>query len=87
MVNSCDNRIMASTILAALAQYSEILSELVEDVSEDEDDYEDTNATRVHSVKMHLSRHIPQFIPLDGRHVKVYHRISRSCAQTASKST
>ena len=57
-------------IITMIEQYGEILSELVEDVFEDE---EDSDGTGIYSVKIHLSRHIPQLILLDGRWIKVYY--------------
>ena len=64
-------------IVSILDQCGEILSLLVEDMFDDEEDSEGTNATGIFSVKMRLGRHIPQFIPVDSRRIKIYNRTIR----------
>ena len=71
-MEGCDNKILSEKIIAALAQYRNIISEQVKDVFNKEKDSEGSNVTGIYSVKMHLSGHIPQLIPLYRRRVKIY---------------
>ena len=76
-IEGCDYKVKPEVIIGALSHYGEILTDLVEDVFEDEEDSEGTNATGIYSIKMRLEKHIPQLLPLDGRRVKVYYRSMR----------
>ena len=63
-----------------LSLYGEILTDLVEDVFEDSEDSEGENTTGIYSVKMKLHSNIPQFLPIDGRRIKIYYRnINKLC--------
>ena len=81
-IEGCDYRVPENMILAWLRQYGEVLSELVEDVFEDNEDYEGTNATGIYSVKMKLFHNIPQLLPMAGRRIKIYYRgIQKLCTR------
>ena len=81
-VEGCDYRIGESTITDFLGNYGEVVSELVEDVFEDEEDSEGANATGIYSVKVKMNSSIPQLVPLDGRRVKIYYRnIQKQCTK------
>ena len=73
-------------ILSWLSLYGEVLSDVVEDVFEDSEDSEGTNATGIYSVKMKLTTDIPQLLPMDGRRIKIYYRgISKLCTSCFGK--
>ena len=79
-VEGCDYRVSQEMLLEWLGLYGEILSDLVEDVFEDSEDSEGDNTTGIYSVKMKLNRNIPQLLPIDGRHIKIYYRnINKLC--------
>lgn len=81
-IEGCDYRVPIDTILRWLENYGEVVSELVEDVFEDEEDSEGTNATGIYAVKMKLTNSIPQLLPMDGRRIKVYYRgIQKLCTK------
>lgn len=85
-IEGCDYKISEDMILSWLASYGEIKSELVEDVFEDSEDSEGTNATGVYSVKIKLMNDIPQLLPMDGRRVKIYYRgIRKLCTSCFGK--
>jgi len=79
-IEGCDYRVSKDMILSWLSLYGEVLSDVVEDVFEDSEDSEGTNATGIYSVKMKLNDNIPQLLPMDGRRIKVYYRgINKLC--------
>ena len=81
-IEGCDYRVPENMILTWLRQYGEVLSELVEDVFEDNEDSEGTNATGIYSVKMKLIHNIPQLLPMAGRRIKIYYRgIQKLCTR------
>ena len=85
-IEGCDYRVSKEMILSWLSFYGEVLSDLVEDVFEDSEDSEGTNATGIYSVKMKLTDSIPQLLPMDGRRIKVYYRgISKLCTSCFGK--
>ena len=58
------------------------MSEMVEDVFEDDEDSDGVNATGISLIKMRLTRNIPQMVPLDGRRIKFYYRnIQKQCTK------
>jgi hypothetical protein len=73
-IEGCDYRVSGEMILEWLGMYGEVLSELVEDVFEDDEDSEGDNTTGIYSVKMGLNCNIPQLLPMDGRRIKIYYR-------------
>ena len=73
-IEGCDYRVSEEMILSWLGLYGEVLSDLVEDVFEDSEDSEGTNATGIYSVKMRFTNDIPQILPMDGRRIKIYYR-------------
>ena len=55
---------------------------MVEDAFEDDEASDGVNATGIYSIKMRLSRNIPQMVPLDGRRIKLYYRnIQKQCTK------
>ena len=79
-VEGCDYRVSKDMILEWLEMYGEVLTDLVEDVFEDDEDSEGDNSTGIYSVKMKLKRNIPQFLPIDGRRIKIYYQnINKLC--------
>ena len=72
-----DWRIEKGKMLEWLSYFGEIRSDLTEDVHEGSEDSEDDLqpvGLGVYSVKMKLRRDIPQFIPMDGRRIRIYYR-------------
>jgi hypothetical protein len=81
-IEGCNYRVPIDIIMRWLENYGEIVSEIVEDVFEDEEDSEGTNATGIYAVKMKLTNSIPQLLPMDGRRIKVYYRgIQKLCTK------
>ena len=79
-IEGCEYRIPEQTIIDALSNWGEIVSNIREEVFEDPHDSEGTNRTGNYSVRMVLREKIPQLLPLFGRRVKIYHKgIQKQC--------
>ena len=78
-----DWRIEKGKMLEWLSYFGEIRSDITEDVHEGSDDSEDDLqpvGSGIYSVRMKLQRDIPQFIPMDGRRIRIYYRtITKRC--------
>ena len=93
-IEGMDYQVDIETIRKWLLMFGNIMSEITEDVekvdiSSDEDegdnfmqDSELSFATGIYSVKMLLHRKIPQFLPIGGKKIKIYHRgIDKLCSK------
>ena len=79
-IEGCDYRIPEQTILDALSNWGEVISEIKEEMFEDPHDSEGTNRTGTYSVMMLLRGKFPQLLPLDGKRVKIFHKgITKLC--------
>ena len=82
-VLGCEYRLEENQILEWLSHFGEIRSDLSEDTHEGSDDSSDDLppvGNGIYSVKMKLSREIPQFIPMHGKKVRLYYRgITKRC--------
>jgi hypothetical protein len=91
-IEGMDYQVDIEIIKKWLLQFGNIMSEITEDVekidisSEEEgdgefpQDSEVSFATGIYSVKMHLHRKIPQFLPMGGKKIRIYHRgIDKLC--------
>ena len=81
-IEGCDYMVDAETIMNFLGHYGEVKTDLVEDVFEDEEDSEGTNATGIYSVKVKLEKAIPQLVPIGGKRLKIcYRNIQKLCTK------
>ena len=91
-IEGMDYQVDIEIIKKWLLQFGNIMSEITEDVekidiSSDEEgegefpqDSELSFATGIYSVKMQLHRKIPQFLPIGGKKIRIYHRgIDKLC--------
>ena len=85
-IEGCEHRVPQDIILAWLANYGTVESELEEDFFVDTKETEATNRTGNYSVMMTLEYKIPQLIPMAGRRIKVYHKgIDKLCTKCFGK--
>ena len=92
-VEGADYQLEASTIKKWLAQYGNAMSDLTEDKadlelsSEEEEMYQGVELTTgTYSVKMLLRRPIPQFLPMDGKKIRIFHKgIAKLCSRCYRK--
>ena len=85
-IEGCEHRVPQNIILAWLANYGTVESELEEDFFVDTKETEATNRTGNYSVMMTLEYKIPQLIPMAGRRIKVYHKgIDKLCTKCFGK--
>ena len=88
-VEGADYQLEPSAIRMWLMEYGTLMSELTEDkmdmeLSSDEEElYQGVELTTGnYSVKMRLEREIPQFLPIDGKRIRIYHRgIKKLCSK------
>ena len=93
-IEGMDYQVDIETIRKWLLMFGNIMSEITEDVekvdiSSDEEEGDDfpleselSFATGIYSVKMLLHRKIPQFLPIGGKKIKIYHRgIDKLCSK------
>ena len=82
-IEGSDWRIEKSKMLEWLSFFGEIRSDITEDTHEGSDDSEDDLqpvGSGDYSVRMKLERDIPQFIPMEGRRIRIYYRsITKRC--------
>ena len=85
-IEGCEHRVPKDMILAWLANYGTVESELEEDYFIDTKETESTNRTGNYSVMMTLDYKMPQLIPMVGRRVKIYHKgIDKLCTKCFGK--
>ena len=76
-VEGCEWRVDKEKIVEWLSYFGEIRSELTEDTLDESDDSADDLppiGNGVYSVKMKLEKDLPQFMPLQSKRVRLYHR-------------
>jgi hypothetical protein len=82
-IEGCEYRLEENQILEWLSHFGEIKSNLSEDTHEESDDSSDDFppvGNGIYSVKMKLSRDMPQLIPMHGKRVHLYYRgITKRC--------
>ena len=82
-IEGSDWRIEKSKMLEWLSFFGEIRSDITEDTHGGSDDSEDDLqpiGSGDYSVRMKLEKDIPQFIPMEGRRVRIYYRsITKRC--------
>ena len=83
-VEGCEYRIEQQQIKDWLAQFGELLSDIVEDTFEDESDDQESYpaiGNGIYSVQMKLVANLPQVVPMCGKRIRLYHRgISKLCS-------
>jgi hypothetical protein len=81
-VEGCEYRVEKEQIIAWLSSFGEIKSELTEDVYEGSDDSENDMplGNGIYSVRMKIEKDMPQFMPMQGKRVRLYYRgITKRC--------
>ena len=76
-VEGCEYRVDKNQILEWLSNFGEIKSDLTEDTHEESDDSADDLppvGNGIYSVKMKLSKDMPQFMPMYGKRVRLYYK-------------
>jgi hypothetical protein len=82
-VEGCEYRIEKDQILEWLSHFGEVKSDLSEDMhggSDDSDDDLPPIGNGIYSVRMKLSKEMPQFMPMHGKRIRLYYRgITKRC--------
>ena len=81
-VEGCEYRVDKGQILEWLSFFGEIRSDITEDTHEESEDSENDMPTgnSIYSVRVKLARELPQFMPMYGKRVRLYHRgITKRC--------
>ena len=75
-VEGCEYRVEKEQIIAWLSNFGEIKSELTEDVYEESDDSDNDMplGNGIYSVRMKIEKDMPQFLPMQGKRVRLYYR-------------
>ena len=75
-VEGCEYRVEKDQIVEWLSNFGEIKSEVTEDTHEESDDSENDMpvGNGIYSVRMKLSREMPQFMPMYGKRIRLYYR-------------
>ena len=85
-IEGCEYSLEEEQIMDWLKLYGEPLSPICEDIHDDSDSDAQPIGNGTYSVKMKLSRDIPQFLPVYGRRIRFYYRgISKLCTQCFDK--
>ena len=79
-IEGCEYRIPELLLIEALSQWGELMSGIREEVFEDPHDSEGTNRTGTYTVQMRITKPIPQYLPLNGKRVKIFYKgIKKLC--------
>ena len=84
-IEGCEYRVEKREILNWLEKLGKVESDITEDkIKYDSDDSEDSNGhtigNGIYSVKMKLTTDLPQFVPMYGKRIRLYHRgITKKC--------
>ena len=82
-VEGCEYRLEKEQIIEWLSNFGEVRSDLTEDTHEESDDSADDLprvGNGIYSVKMKLSKDMPQFMPMYGKRIRLYYRgITKRC--------
>jgi hypothetical protein len=82
-VEGCEYRLEENQILEWLSYFGEVKTNLFEDTHEESDDSSDDLppvGNGIYSVKMKLTKDMPQLIPMHGKRVRLYYRgITKRC--------
>ena len=71
-----------------LEPFGELLTPIREDIHVDSDSERESKGNGTYSVKMRIERPIPQFLPMHGRRIRVYHSgIDKLCTNCYGKHT
>ena len=87
-IEGCEYQLTEEEIKEGLAPFGEILTPIREDIYEDSDSERDAVGNGTYSVKMKLDRPIPQFLPMHGRRIRIYHSgITKLCTNCFGRHT
>ena len=87
-IEGCEYQLTEEQIRKGLEPFGELLTPIREDICEDSDSERDRVGNGTNSVKMKLSSPIPQFLPMHGRRIRIYHSgITKLCSNCYGRHT
>ena len=87
-VEGCEYQLTEDEIKQGLAPYGELLTPIREDIHDDSDSERDKIGNGTYSVKMKLTRQIPQFLPMHSRRIRIYYSgINKLCTNCYGRHT
>ena len=86
-IEGCEYQLTKEQIRQGLKPFGELLTPIREDICEDSDSERDRVGNGTNSVKMKLFGPIPQFLPMHGRRIRIYHSALPNSAPTATDDT
>ena len=79
-IEGTDYLLSEEAIKEGLAPFGEVLTPVREDIYKDSDSEDEMVGNGIYSVKMKLARPVPQFLPMHGRRIRIYHSgITKLC--------
>ena len=72
-IEGTDYLLSEDAIKEGLAPFGEVLTPVREDIYKDSDSEDEMVGNGIYSVKMKLARPVPQFLPMHGRRIQIYH--------------
>ena len=79
-IEGTDYLLTEDAIKEGLAPFGEILTPVREDIYRDSDSEDEIVGNGIYSVKMKLAGPVPQFLPMHGRRIRIYHSgITKLC--------
>ena len=87
-IEGCNHQLTEDEIKEGLVPFGELLTPIREDIYADSDSERDIVGNGTYSVKMKLESPIPQFLPMHGKRIRVYHSgITKLCTNCFGKHT
>ena len=87
-IEGCEYLLTEDEIKQGLEPFGELLTPIREDICDDSDSERERKGNGTYSVKMKLTAPIPQFLPMHGRRIRIYHTgITKLCSNCYGRHT
>ena len=87
-IEGCNHQLTEDEIKEGLLPFGELLTPIREDIYEDSDSERDIVGNGTYSVKMKLAVPVPQFLPMHGKRIRIYHSgITKLCTNCFGRHT
>ena len=87
-IECCNHQLTEDEIKEGLLPFGELLTPIREDIYEDSDSERDIVGNGTYSVKMKLAVPVPQFLPMHGKRIRIYHSgITKLCTNCFGRHT
>ena len=87
-IEGCNHQLTEDEIKEGLVPFGELLTPIREDIYEDSDSERDVVGNGTYSVKMKLAVPVPQFLPMHGKRIRIYHNgITKLCTNCYGRHT